>query len=186
MSIELALKKWCNDNLSIGKCYRPGYLVDKLGPLTENFGYSEESEERPGRLIYQDATCCQGYHAFNDIYLLEDASYDVYTSSGGEIIEHRDAIYCKNFKTLSAVLDFLIDFCRYDNNITGDFYSNMINDFELDLTNEQKRELKNKWDGQKHTNIFVPILEKCLDNEKIIKAINEIKLEPYWWQVQKK
>lgn len=158
MSLNKILKKWCDSNLKPGMCYG-----GSINPITLRV---YESNNREGKLVYQDGTACSASHAFHDVYLLNDGTYTVYvdcgqcTMMGGE--QKRLEFEPDKFKDLAGVLDFLMEFCGHDRNSTGLFFSEVVNKYNLKLENDTIINL---------SGYDMPILSKCHDNQCLIKAI---------------
>lgn len=159
MSLNKILKKWCDSNLKPGMCYG-----GSINPITLRV---YESNNREGKLVYQDGTACSASHAFHDVYLLDDGTYTVYvdcgqcTMMGGE--QKRLEFEPDKFKDLAGVLDFLMEFCGHDPNSTGEFFSTIIYKYNIKLDDNMKTNI-GRYD--------IPILSKCHDNKSLINAIN--------------
>ena len=157
-TLESTLKKWCNLNLATGMCYGG----QKDTPITKNY-----NQNRKGTLIYQDGTACSASFVFNDIYILDDNTYIVYTDAGGAShtggnIELADIepYHCKN---LCEVLDKLLEYNGHDPNTTGKKFAFVIRDNMIKL-DEKCVQIIHR--------LKFPIFSKCDDNdESLINAI---------------
>ncbi len=155
MNLDSAIKRWCGNYLTLP------------------FGYDDDKKylNRPGKLMYRDSTSCSASYSLQDIYLLDDGTYDVYVDCGQARCTggNREAIdtELKKCENLAEVLDYLMLFNGHDPNTTGELLLTIINNYQLKLDDEVTYEWNNEWDKRRF-----PILAKCGDNKSLIDAIN--------------
>lgn len=116
-----ALKYWCDENLTEGKAYRGGFEV---GLPIAGSRKPREQQQRKGVLIYQDGTACSASHAFADVYVLGDGSYDVYMDASSGVEQGDSGIFgfvteIKHCNNLVEVVDYLDNYCGHDPNSCG-------------------------------------------------------------------
>lgn len=105
--LESLLKTFCDQHLK----------QDGFNKKVPNLLPKVTVESPRGILTYHDWTSCSASGSLNDVYLLDDGTYDVYTDAG---VNHETFnIPVKHCKNLSEVLDFLNEFNYHDPNTTG-------------------------------------------------------------------
>lgn len=140
---------------------------DMINEMNNSYLKFKKTQERPGKLVYQDGTACSASYAFADIYLLDDGTYSVYSACGHAMFTGggRDALDIKPQPcvNLAEVLDYLVCFCGHDPNTTGEMLLTIIPNYKLELNKDTTKFLFNK--------IKIPILSKCGNNKDLIGAI---------------
>ncbi len=174
MDLNVALKKWCDTRLKPGMCFGG----NENGPITlgasvpimyDVEGVGSIQNNRPGKLVYQDGTVCSASHAFHDVFLLDDDSYNVYADCGQAKFmvgnhERSDGLEeCEHFNSLAEVLDYLMCFCGHDPNTTGNMLMCINHNFQLKLDDSVSMKLGTR---------KIPILSKCDNNKKLIDVID--------------
>lgn len=189
-NLKKALTHWCNHNLKLGVTwpghFNPGQPCAVPKPRTFHMGGTWEKNleekdranskkyqiKRDGKLIYQDGTSCSGGHVYHDVYLLDDGTYQIYTSgafaecTGGE---HKEVdVPSTNHKDIIEMMTYLIENDGFDANSTrglvgcdiGNYLAKMVGEpDELERTEFENRILKKRKQVD---------LRKVTDNDKNI------------------
>jgi len=172
-NVVLALKHWCDENLTDGKSYRGSIPI---GEPIASCRTQEEQDARKGVLTYQDGTACSASHAFADVYLLEDGSYDVYMDSDSGCSQGESGIYgpdveVTHHENLAQVVHYLDGYSGHDPNNCGELINYLVDELP-----------KNYWEGKIETRVGytrkygecqVPDLEKTLESEELCGRIRE-------------
>lgn len=103
MALNDAVRTWCDANLAFGKAYGSSPDGTPIACVSQPI---ESQPERTGKLVYQDGTDCSAGYMFNDVYVLDDGSYTIYSDVGNT---HNGAIRVEHCPTLSGVVDYLCD-----------------------------------------------------------------------------
>lgn len=160
MDLETVLKQWCDNNLSPGMCYGG----KKDGPITLD---AYDNSDRQGKLVYQDGGACWASFAFQDVYLLDDGTYEVYVDYGRVSMmggdQERKYIPPEKCSSLAEVLDYLLNYSVECNN-TEMLFRRITSNYNL------SDEVTRPW----NRNTRFPILSKCGNVEALIKVIQEI------------
>lgn len=180
--LEQTLKTWCDKNLT-GTW--PGHFY-KGKPYT----LDGEEDTRNGTLVYTDGSSCSAGYVDHDVYILEDGTYQIYTSGSqarfqgdgkGEKIE----ISSTHCNSIVDVVKFISEHGFYDPNgceklINMDILNYPPDEYNGELTDYEKEALSHRCKKRKP-----PFdISKCTDNDKYIiesiKKSNNVWMDDWW------
>ena len=187
-NLKKALTDWCNNNLKLGVTwpghFNPGQPCAVLKPRTFHMGgvWEKKLEEkenrnnqeinRDGQLIYQDGTSCSAGHVYHDVYLLDDGTYQIYTSgafaecTGGN---HKEVdVPSTNHKDIIEMMTYLIENDGWDANSTRTLVGQDIGNYLAKMVGEPDEIERSELEIQILKKRKPVDLRKVTDNDKNI------------------